>query len=50
MSYFIEAPRSLLVTGWDVEAIALGGGLATAVLAVTLVLSAIQLRQRIIGK
>jgi len=34
MSYLIEAPRSLLITGWDAEALALGGGIAIGVLLV----------------
>ena len=30
MSYLVEAPRSLLISGWDGEALALGAGLAAA--------------------
>ena len=30
MSYLVEAPRSLLITGWNGEALALGGGLSAA--------------------
>jgi ABC-2 type transport system permease protein len=47
MSYLIEAPRSLLVTGWDVQAIVLGGGIAGGIFAVALILSTMQLRGRI---
>ena len=28
MSYLVEAPRSLLIDGWDAEALALGCGIA----------------------
>jgi ABC-2 type transport system permease protein len=32
ISYLIEAPRSLLVTGWDIQALVLGLGVAAAIL------------------
>jgi ABC-2 type transport system permease protein len=35
-SYLVEAPRSLLVSGWDGQALALGCGVAAAVLIVAL--------------
>jgi ABC-2 type transport system permease protein len=35
-SYLVEAPRSLLVSGWDGQALALGCGVAAAVLVVAL--------------
>jgi len=38
MSYLIEAPRSLLITGWDGEALALGAGIALGVLAIVTLL------------
>ena len=36
VSYMIEGIRSLLITGWDAEALALGFGCATAILVVAL--------------
>jgi ABC-2 type transport system permease protein len=36
MSYLVEAPRSLLISGWDAEALALGGGIAAAMLLLAL--------------
>jgi ABC-2 type transport system permease protein len=47
VSYFIEAYRSLIITGWDLEALALGFGLAVAIGAVGLVLASKALRQRL---
>jgi ABC-2 type transport system permease protein len=47
VSYFIEAYRSLIITGWDLEALALGFGLAVAIGAVALVLASKALRQRL---
>jgi ABC-2 type transport system permease protein len=47
VSYFIEAYRSLIITGWDFEALALGFGLAIAIGAVALVLASNALRQRL---
>jgi len=37
MSYLVEAPRSLLITGWNGEALALGGGLSAAAVVLGLV-------------
>ena len=34
VSYIIEAFRSLLISGWDAEALALGFGFALAILAI----------------
>lgn len=38
MSYLIEAPRSLLISGWDAEALLLGGGIALGVLLIVTLL------------
>jgi ABC-2 type transport system permease protein len=47
VSYFIEAYRSLIITGWDWEALALGFGLAIAVGAVSLALASHALHGRL---
>lgn len=47
VSYLIECIRSLVIDGWDGEAIALGFGVAAAVAAVTLTLAVLALRQRL---
>jgi ABC-2 type transport system permease protein len=46
VSYLLEAIRSLLITGWDAEALALGVGCAGAIALVGTVLSARALRGR----
>jgi ABC-2 type transport system permease protein len=46
VSYLIECVRSLVITGWDPQALALGFGIATAVTAVALVLATSALRER----
>jgi ABC-2 type transport system permease protein len=46
VSYLLEAIRSLLITGWDGEALALGFGCAAAIAAVGLVASSRELRTR----
>ncbi|MDQ4049722.1 MAG: ABC transporter permease, partial [Actinomycetota bacterium] len=46
MSYLIEAPRSLFISGWDSEALALGGGIAAVVLIVSLTASATALSRK----
>jgi ABC-2 type transport system permease protein len=48
VSYLIEAIRSLLVKGWDGEALALGFGVATAVLVIGMVAAAAALRTRMV--
>jgi ABC-2 type transport system permease protein len=44
MSYLIEAPRSLLISGWDGQALALGGGIASLFIAIAVLLSSARLR------
>ena len=46
VSYLLECVRSLIITGWDGEALALGFGIAAAIAAVALTLSAWALRDR----
>jgi ABC-2 type transport system permease protein len=46
VSYLIECVRSLIIGGWDVEALALGFGIATAIAAVGFVLATLALRAR----
>ena len=46
VSYLIECVRSLIITGWDAEALALGFGIAVAVTAVSLALASWALRVR----
>jgi ABC-2 type transport system permease protein len=48
VSYLIEAIRSLLVKGWDGEALALGFGVGTVVLVVGMVAAAAALRTRMV--
>jgi ABC-2 type transport system permease protein len=46
VSYLLEAVRSLIITGWDAEALALGFGIAAVIAAVALALSSWALRVR----
>jgi ABC-2 type transport system permease protein len=46
VSYMIEGLRSLLITGWDAEALALGFGCALAILAVALTVASRSLAER----
>ena len=46
VSYMIEGLRSLLITGWDGEALALGFGCALGILAIGLTLASLGLRER----
>ncbi len=46
VSYLIEGARSLIITGWDAEALALAFGIALALTAAALALSALALRSR----
>jgi ABC-2 type transport system permease protein len=47
VSYLLEAIRSLLIKGWDGQALALGFGCAAAIAAVGLVASSLALRSRV---
>ena len=47
VSYLIECVRSLIITGWDAEALALGFGIAGAIMVVALALAALSLRTRL---
>lgn len=47
VSYLLECVRSLIITGWDGQALALGFGVAVAIAAVSLVLAARALRRRL---
>jgi len=46
ISYLIECVRSLIITGWDARALALGFGIATVIAVVSLVLAAWALTRR----
>ena len=47
VSYLIECVRSLIITGWDGEALALGFGIAGAIMVVALALATVSLRTRL---
>jgi ABC-2 type transport system permease protein len=47
VSYLIEGVRSLVVVGWDAEALALGFGIAAAIATVAVVIAATSLRERL---
>jgi ABC-2 type transport system permease protein len=47
VSYLIDCVRSLIITGWDWEALALGFGIGAVITAVSLLLAARQLRRRL---
>ncbi len=46
-SYLIEGIRSLIITGWDVQALALGFGLAAGIAALALVAASFSLKGRL---
>jgi ABC-2 type transport system permease protein len=48
VSYMIEGIRSLLITGWDGEALALGFGCAMAILVAALAVATVSLRERMV--
>jgi ABC-2 type transport system permease protein len=48
MSYLIEAPRSLLISGWDAEALALGCGIAAVIFIAALVATSFTLKARFV--
>jgi ABC-2 type transport system permease protein len=47
VSYLLEGIRSLVINGWDGEALALGFGFAAALLVITVVLSQPAMRSRL---
>jgi ABC-2 type transport system permease protein len=47
VSYLIECVRSLIITGWDAEALALGFGIGAAITIVALTLASMALRTRL---
>lgn len=49
LSYLVEGMRSVLVTGWDAEALALGYATAGAIIVIMLWASAMTLRRRLAG-
>jgi ABC-2 type transport system permease protein len=48
VSYLIEAVRSLLISGWDAEALALGFGIALAIAVAGMTLATLALRTRLV--
>ena len=48
VSYLVEGVRSLIITGWDAEALALGFGIATLIAVISVSLAAGALRTRLI--
>jgi ABC-2 type transport system permease protein len=48
VSYLIEGVRSLMVTGWDVEALALAFGIALALIAGSITIASISLKERMV--
>ncbi len=48
VSYLIEGIRSLLITGWDAEALLLGFGFATAILLVALTVATASIKSRMV--
>jgi ABC-2 type transport system permease protein len=47
VSYLIECVRSLVITGWDGQALALGFGLGTAIAIVSVALASLALKERL---
>ncbi len=48
VSYLIEGIRSLFITGWDAEALALGFGIAIAIFVVFLAAAVMSMRERMV--
>jgi ABC-2 type transport system permease protein len=48
VSYMIEGIRSLLIAGWDAEALALGFGCAAAILVTALTVASLSLKERMV--
>jgi ABC-2 type transport system permease protein len=49
ISYLVEATRSLFITGWDAEALALGCGFALAGLVLAITATVFTLRRKLVG-
>lgn len=47
LSYFVEGMRSLLITGWDVQALALGFAVVGGLLVITIAASVVTMRKRL---
>jgi ABC-2 type transport system permease protein len=48
VSYLIEGLRSLLITGWDAEALALAFGFAVVILVTALTIASLSLKERMV--
>jgi ABC-2 type transport system permease protein len=48
VSYLLEGIRSLMIYGWDVEALALAFGIAAALIVVSITIASFALRQRMV--
>jgi ABC-2 type transport system permease protein len=48
VSYLVEAPRSLMVSGWDAQALALGCGFAAVIALAGLGATVLDLRRRVV--
>jgi ABC-2 type transport system permease protein len=48
VSYLIECVRSLIITGWDAEALALGFGVAIVIAAAAIAAASSALRTRLV--
>jgi len=48
VSYLVEGVRSLIITGWDTHALALGFGIAAVIAVIAVALAARALRTRLI--
>jgi ABC-2 type transport system permease protein len=48
VSYLIEGLRSLIIKGWDAQALALGFGFAALLLTLTLALAGIAMKSRLV--
>ena len=48
VSYLIEGIRSLIITGWDAQALALGFGFALALSTITLALASVAMKNRLV--
>jgi ABC-2 type transport system permease protein len=48
VSYLIEGIRSLIITGWDARALALGFGFAAALVVLSLGFAALSMKNRLV--